>query len=66
MAWLSSTIAQPADIQGRLLLFMDLDLDLVRNRGEEWKVINKDDFVNNSIRFGYPQALTAKARTELA
>lgn len=33
---------------------MDLDIDLVKRPGEDWKLIDYDDFQLNSLRLNYP------------
>ncbi len=58
-------IAEPAQIAGATLSFVDLDLDLVRRPGKEWEVLDEDEFEANALRFGYPEALVLRARAEL-
>ncbi len=57
-------INQPAQINGNIVSFVDLDLDYVQRNGE-WKVVDEDEFENNAFKFAYPEALIHKARKEL-
>ncbi len=54
-------IAAPARLEGGVLSFIDLDLDLVRTPGEDWKVLDEDELISNAARFGYPSGLTDRA-----
>ena len=58
-------IAEPAQIAGATLSFVDLDLDLIRRSGKEWEVLDEDELEANALRFGYPEALVLRARAEL-
>lgn len=58
-------INEPAKINGNIVSFVDLDLDLVQRNGE-WKVVDEDEFESNAIKFSYPAELKQRARQELA
>jgi len=58
-------IAEPARLDGDVLSFVDLDLDLVWRRGSGWQVVDEDEFAVNAARFTYPPPLVAAARTAL-
>ena len=57
-------IALPAVLDGDVLSFIDLDLDLVY-RNNEWKVLDEDEFERNSKKYQYPDDLAKKAFLEL-
>jgi protein associated with RNAse G/E len=57
-------INQPAMINGRVVSFVDLDLDLVY-RNDRWMVIDEDEFAYNAVKFGYPEELMLRAKREL-
>lgn len=58
-------INQPAQLNGNVVSFVDLDLDLIRRNGE-WKVVDEDEFESNAVKFSYPDELIQRARQELA
>ncbi|NQX68812.1 DUF402 domain-containing protein [Paenibacillus alba] len=57
-------INEPARVDGTIVSFVDLDLDLVQRNGE-WKVVDEDEFECNAMKFSYPQELIDRARQEL-
>ncbi|NHN34608.1 DUF402 domain-containing protein [Paenibacillus agricola] len=57
-------INQPATINGQVVSFVDLDLDLVYRNGK-WAVVDEDEFASNTLKFGYPDELVKRARMEL-
>ncbi|MEJ6949917.1 DUF402 domain-containing protein [Natronospora cellulosivora (SeqCode)] len=48
-----------------VLTFVDLDLDLVKNKGEDWKVVDQDEFEENSRKYNYPLELINRTKKEL-
>ncbi|REE92926.1 hypothetical protein A8990_1026 [Paenibacillus taihuensis] len=58
-------ISEPARMEGDTVTFINLDIDLVCKRGK-WEVVDEDEFELHSAQFGYPPALIAKVRQELA
>lgn len=41
-------------LDGDVIEFIDLDLDLVADRGDEWRLVDEAEFAVNRVRFGYP------------
>ena len=41
-------------LDGDVIEFIDLDLDLVADGGGEWRLVDEDEFAVNRVRFGYP------------
>ncbi|MCT4775743.1 MULTISPECIES: DUF402 domain-containing protein [Exiguobacterium] len=41
-------------LDGDVIEFIDLDLDLVADRGGEWQLVDEAEFAVNRVRFGYP------------
>ncbi|TYP70542.1 DUF402 domain-containing protein [Paenibacillus methanolicus] len=58
-------VNEPARISEDEVSFVDLDLDLLGADGL-WRVVDEDEFAQNSVAFGYPEALIARVREELA
>lgn len=57
-------INEPAKMEGSIVSFVDLDLDLIQRNGE-WMVVDEDEFESNSVKFGYPDAIKQRAKQEL-
>lgn len=58
-------IALPSVLNGNQLSFVDLDLDMVKERYQDWKVVDEDEFELNSVKYGYPAALKKYALKSL-
>jgi protein associated with RNAse G/E len=58
-------IAMPSIFKDNVISFVDLDLDLVKRKGEEWKVVDEDEFIENSQIFSYPKELIEEAEKQL-
>ncbi|PAF35717.1 hypothetical protein CHH69_11750 [Terribacillus saccharophilus] len=58
-------IAMPSVLNGNQLSFVDLDLDLVKGRNEDWMVVDEDEFETNSVKYGYPAELKEYALKSL-
>lgn len=58
-------IAMPSVLHGNQLRFVDLDLDLVKGRNEDWMVVDEDEFEINSVKYGYPAELKEYALKSL-
>lgn len=58
-------IAMPSMLNGNQLSFVDLDLDVVKRRNEDWIVVDEDEFEVNSVKYGYPAALKEYALMSL-
>lgn len=54
-------VAMPSVLEGNNLSFIDLDLDLLKQKNEDWKVVDEDEFAENSIRLNYPPQLKTRA-----
>ena len=48
-------IALPSEYKEKDISFIDLDVDLVKIPGEDWKLIDFDEFKSNSRRLNYPK-----------
>lgn len=58
-------IAMPSVLNGNQLSFVDLDLDVVKRRNEDWMVVDEDEFEVNSVKYGYPVELKEYALRSL-
>ncbi|MFW5788196.1 MAG: DUF402 domain-containing protein, partial [Halanaerobiales bacterium] len=58
-------ICKPAQLKNGILSFLDLDLDLVKRKNEDWKVVDEDEFLENMQIYGYPEQLVKRIRREL-
>lgn len=58
-------IAKPAKLIDDTLTFVDLDLDLIKNVAEEWKVVDEDEFKENSLKYSYTPQLIKQTKSEL-
>jgi protein associated with RNAse G/E len=47
-------IAKPSVFSNNSLSFVDLDLDLVKQHNEDWRVLDIEEFENNSTKYNYP------------
>lgn len=54
-------VAKPSVLEGHKLSFVDLDLDLIKKKNENWKVVDEDEFEENSVKFQYPEKLKQEA-----
>ncbi|NGP45099.1 DUF402 domain-containing protein [Bacillaceae bacterium SIJ1] len=59
-------VAMPSVIRNDELSFVDLDLDLVKESNEDWKVVDEEEFTMNSQTYHYPAALKDNAIKALA
>ncbi len=59
-------IALPAEYKDNNIRFIDLDIDIVKRPGEDWKIVDYDEFLSNSRLFKYPDDIVkfAEASTE--
>lgn len=57
-----ANIAMPATLQGNVLTWIDLDLDLRVHLDGSLQLLDEDEFVANSTRFAYPPSVIAQAR----
>ena len=59
-------VAKPSVFSNDVISFIDLDLDYIREKNEEWKVVDEDEFESNSIKYKYPIELKNEAVRALA
>lgn len=58
-------IAMPAVLNGGELAFVDLDIDVVVWPGGRYEVLDRDDFDENSIRYGYTKETVEQVEQSL-
>ncbi|MEQ1643634.1 MAG: DUF402 domain-containing protein [Pyrinomonadaceae bacterium] len=58
-------IAMPFTLEGDTLEFVDLDIDVVVWPDGRHEILDRDDFEENAIRFGYPTDIIAAAELGL-
>jgi protein associated with RNAse G/E len=54
-------INTPANFDGRVLSYIDLDIDILVAHDFTLKVVDEDEFALNSSRFNYPNAIRVSA-----
>ena len=59
-------INQPPSFDGRVLSYIDLDIDVLVAPDFTYKILDVDDFEENAKRYAYPDAVQANARQALA
>ena len=59
-------INQPPSFDGRVLSYIDLDIDVLVAPDFTYKILDVDDFEENAKRYAYPDEVQANARTALA
>lgn len=59
-------INQPPSFDGRVLSYIDLDIDVLVAPDFTYKILDVDDFEVNTKRYAYPDAVQANARQALA
>lgn len=57
-------ISMPSRFTNNVITFIDLDIDLVRRHNNDWCVIDKDEFIENSQKYCYPSELADKVIEE--
>ena len=60
----SCTVAQ-IDTASRRVWFVDLDLDLVVDKNHVPRVVDREEYEENIVRFGYPDALCQRVEEDL-
>jgi len=58
-------IAMPSVFKNNHLSFVDLDLDLVKRKHDDWEVVDEDEFEINSSIYNYPPELKESANQSL-
>jgi uncharacterized protein len=56
----------PPSFDGRILSYIDLDIDVLVDPDLRYKVLDEDDFEQNAKHYPYPLAVQAQARAALA
>ena len=56
----------PPSFDGRILSYIDLDIDVLVDPDLSYKVLDEDDFEQNAKGYPYPLAVQAQARAALA
>jgi protein associated with RNAse G/E len=59
-------VNQPPSFNGRVLSYIDLDIDVLVAPDFTYKVLDVEDFEQNAKLFGYPDEVQANARRALA
>lgn len=59
-------INQPPSFDGRVLSYIDLDIDVLVAPDFTYKILDVDDFEENAQRYAYPHEVQANARQALA
>lgn len=59
-------VAKPSIFHNGEISFIDLDLDYIKEKNKEWKVVDEDEFELNSIKYKYPAELKNEAVKALA
>lgn len=59
-------INQPAEFDGHILSFVDLDIDVLVAPDFAYQVLDEDEFARHATEFNYPDELQAQARRALA
>ncbi|TDQ36617.1 DUF402 domain-containing protein [Aureibacillus halotolerans] len=58
-------VAMPSVLEENKLHFIDLDLDLVKEKNQAWTVVDEDEFEENLLKYKYPLELQEEARNAL-
>ena len=56
----------PPEFDGRVLSYIDLDIDVLVALDLTYKILDVDDFEENARRYGYPEEIQANARRALS
>ncbi|AZU64559.1 hypothetical protein CHR53_26865 [Neobacillus mesonae] len=54
-------VAMPSVLKNNELQFVDLDLDYIKKRNQDWEVVDEDEFESNSLKYQYPPELKQEA-----
>lgn len=57
-------VCMPSTLSDNVLSFIDLDFDVIKEPNGEWTLVDEDEFIVNSNRYGYPSKLIHKAIKE--
>ena len=59
-------INAPPQFDGRVLSYVDLDIDVLVEPDLTYRILDEDDFEQNARRYGYPEEIRTNARCALA
>jgi uncharacterized protein len=59
-------IAMPAVFENEMIEYVDLDIDVIVWPDLSYEIHDRDDFDKNTLRYGYPPDVTAKAEVSLS
>jgi protein associated with RNAse G/E len=59
-------INQPAEFDGQILTFTDLDIDVLVAPDFSYRILDEEEFVANADSYGYPKFVRESARRALA
>jgi protein associated with RNAse G/E len=59
-------VNQPPTFDGRVLSYIDLDIDVLVAPDLTYKILDVDDFEENAKLYGYPETVQAHARQALS
>ena len=59
-------VNQPPSFDGRMLSYIDLDIDVLVAPDLTYKILDVEDFEENAKRYAYPEEVQANARRALA
>jgi len=59
-------ISTPSRFEGRILSYVDLDIDILIDAERRYRILDEDEFEANSGRLEYPDDLIASARAAVA
>jgi protein associated with RNAse G/E len=58
-------IAMPAKLEGDVLSYIDLDIDVIQWADGRVEVLDRDDFEENQVKYSYPPDVIASAERAL-
>ena len=59
-------VNQPAQFNGRVLSYVDLDIDVLIAPDFSYSILDEDEFAVNAARFDYPPEISSRVREALA
>lgn len=59
-------VCTPPTFDGRVLSYVDLDIDVLVKPDFTYQVLDREDFADNTLRYGYPVEVQENAQAALA
>jgi protein associated with RNAse G/E len=59
-------VSMPPSFDGRVLNYVDLDIDVLVKPDFTYQVLDREDFEDNALRYGYPVEVREQAHGALA